>query len=85
MWFNMIYMVFWEYVHLVALCYLVSVVPNIMCLITFGNLRNIENFHMKRQWWRQKLSAAIASVIIFVVISVHFTDQNFEVYFWNQF
>ena len=72
-------------IYLVALCYLVSVVPNIMCLITFANLRNIENFHMKRQWWRQKLSATIASVIIFVVISVHFTDQNFEVYFWNQF
>ena len=36
-------------IYLVALCYLVSVVPNIMCLITFANLRNIENFHMKRQ------------------------------------
>ena len=39
---------------------------------------------MKCQWRRQKFSADIASVVIFVVISVHFTDQNFEVYFWSQ-
>ena len=40
---------------------------------------------MKRQWWRQNFSAAIVRVIIFVVISVYFTDQNFEAYFWSQF
>ena len=72
-------------IYLVALCCLVSVVPNILWLITFANFRNIETFHMKRQWWRQKFSAVIGSVIIFAVISVHFTDQNFEVYFWSQF
>ena len=40
---------------------------------------------MKRQWWRQKFSTAIASAIIFVAVNVHFTDQNLEVYFWSQF
>ena len=74
-------------IYLVALCCLVSVIPNIMWFITFGSFQNIETFHMKCQWWRQKCSAAIASVaiVILVVISVHFTDQNFEVYFWSQF
>ena len=38
---------------------------------------------MKRQWWRQKFSTAIASAIIFVAVNVHFTDQNLEVYFWS--
>ena len=72
-------------IYLVALCCLVSIAQNIMWLITFANFRNIETFHMKRQWWRQKFSAAIASVIIFVAIIVHFADQNFEVYFWSEF
>ena len=80
-WFAMFFMD----IYLVALCCLVSVVQNIMWLITFANFWNIETFHMNRQWWRQKFSAAIARVIIFVVISVHFTDQNFEVYIWSQF
>ena len=71
-------------IYLAVLCCLVSVVPNILWLITFANFRNIETFRMKRQWWRQKFSSAISSVIIFVVISVHFTEQNFEVYFWSQ-
>ena len=75
---------FWGYLFSHA-PHLVSVVPNILWLVTFANLWNIETFHMKHQWWRQKFSAAIASVIIFVVISVHFTDKNFEVYFWSQF
>ena len=65
-------------IYLVALCCLVSVVPNILWLITFANFPNIETFHIKRQWWRQKFSAAIASVIIFVAINVHFTDQKFS-------
>ena len=72
-------------IYLVVLCSLLSVVPNILWLITFANFRNIETFHMKRQLWRQKFSAAIASVNIFAFISVHSTDQNFEVYFWSQF
>ena len=72
-------------IYLVALCCLVSIAQNIMWLITFANFRNIETFHMKRQWWRQKFSAAIASVIIFVAIIVHFADWNFEVYFWSEF
>ena len=72
-------------IYLVALCCLVSIAQNIMWLITFANFRNIETFHMKRQWWRQKFSAAIASVIIFVAIIVHFADRNFEVYFWSEF
>ena len=76
---------FFMEIYLVALCCLVSVVRNIMWLITFANFWNIETFHMNRQWWRQKFSAAIASVIIFVVISVHFADQNFEVHIWSQF
>ena len=63
-------------IYLVALCCLVSVVPNILWLITFANFPNIETFHIK--WWRQKFSAAIASVIIFVVINVHFTDQKYS-------
>ena len=66
-------------------CFLVSVAPNILWLITFANFRNNETFHMKRQWWRQKFSTAIASAIIFVAVNVHFTDQNLEVYFWSQF
>ena len=49
-------------IYLVAFCCLVSVVPNILWLIRFANFRNIETFHMKLQWWRQKFSAAIASV-----------------------
>ena len=49
-------------IYLVALSCLVSVVPNILWLITFDNFRNIETFHVKRQWWRQKFSAAITSV-----------------------
>ena len=72
-------------IYLVALCCLVSVVPNILWLITFAKLRNIETFHMKPQWWHQKFSAAITSVVIFAVISVHFIDQNLEAYFWSQF
>ena len=72
-------------IYLVALCCLVSVLPNILWLITFANFQKIETFHMNCQWWRQKFSAAIASVIIFVVISVHFTDQNFDVHIWSQF
>ena len=44
----------WIFIYLVALCCLVSVVRNIMWLITFANFRNIETFHMNRQWWRQK-------------------------------
>ena len=60
-------------IYLVALSCLLSVVPNILWLITSANFRNIETFHMKRQWWCQKFSVAIANVIIFVVISVHFT------------
>ena len=72
-------------IYLVVLYCLVSVVPNILWLLTFANFRNIETFHMKRQLWRQKFSAVIASVNIFAFISVHFTDQHFEVYFWSQF
>ena len=80
-WFAWFYMD----IDLVALCCLVSVVPNILWLISFANFQNIETFHMKRHWWHQRFSAAIASVIIFVVTSVRFTDQNFEVHFWSQF
>ena len=72
-------------IYLVTLCCLVSVAPNILWLITFANFRNIETFHMKRQWWSQKFSTAIVNVIIFVIISVHFSDQNFEIYFRSQF
>ena len=45
--------------YLVAFCCLVSVAPNILWLITFANFRNIETFHMERQWWHQKFSTAI--------------------------
>ena len=61
MWFNLICIIFVN-IYLVAFCCLVSVVSNILWLITFANFRNIETFHMKLQWWRQKFSAAIASV-----------------------
>ena len=63
MWFAW----FFVDIYLAALCCLVSVVPNIVWLITFANFRNIETFDMKRQWWRQKFSAAIASVIMQVL------------------
>ena len=72
-------------IFLVALCCLIAVgCPKHSVVITFSNFRNIETFHMKGQWWREKFSAAIASVIIFVAISAHFTDQTFEVYLWRQ-
>ena len=70
-------------IYLVLLCCLVSVVSNILWLITFANFRNIEMFRMKRKWWLQKFSAAITSVIIFADISVllqtKFLKSTFEI------